>query len=64
MSATEQVLVLNNYNIENEKQFGMKRNNLIHEELSSCFWQPTPRTADVTVSKIAGYVRVGILMNR
>ena len=36
MSATYQVLVLNNYNIENEKQFGMKRNNLIHEELSAC----------------------------
>ena len=27
-------------------------------------WQPTPRTADVTVTKIAGYVRVRILMNR
>ena len=26
--------------------------------------RPTPRTADVTVTKIAGYVRVGILMNR
>ena len=24
----------------------------------------TPRTADVTVTKIAGYVRVSILMNR
>ena len=29
-----------------------------------CVWQPTPRTADVTVTKIAGYVRVRILMNR
>ena len=28
-----------------------------------CVWQPTPRTADVTVTKIAGYVRVRILMN-
>ena len=27
-------------------------------------WQPTPKTADVTVTKIAGYVRVRILMNR
>ena len=27
-------------------------------------WQPTPTTADVTVTKIAGYVRVRILMNR
>ena len=26
--------------------------------------QPTPRTADVTVTKIAGYVRVRILTNR
>ena len=26
--------------------------------------QPTPRTADVTVTKIAGYVRVCILMNQ
>ena len=24
----------------------------------ACVWQPTPRTADVTVTKIAGYVRV------
>ena len=29
-----------------------------------CVWQPTPRTADFTVTKIAGYVRVRILMNR
>ena len=29
-----------------------------------CVWQPTPRTADVTVTKIAVYVRVRILMNR
>ena len=28
------------------------------------WWQSTPRTADVTVTKIAGYVRVRILMNR
>ena len=27
-------------------------------------WQPTPKTADVTVTKFAGYVRVRILMNR
>ena len=27
-------------------------------------WQSTPRTADVTVTKIAGYIRVLILMNR
>ena len=26
--------------------------------------QPTPTTADVTVTKIAGYIRVRILMNR
>ena len=31
--------------------------------LAVCVWQSTPRTADVTVTKIAGYVRVGILMN-
>ena len=29
-----------------------------------CVWQPTPKTADVNVTKIAGYVRVRILMNR
>ena len=29
-----------------------------------CVWQPTPKTADVTVTKIAGYVRVCILMNQ
>ena len=28
-----------------------------------CVWKPTPITADVTVTKIAGYVRVRILMN-
>ena len=28
-----------------------------------CVRQPTPKTADVTVTKIAGYVRVRILMN-
>ena len=28
-----------------------------------CVWQPNPKTADVTVTKIAGYVRVRILMN-
>ena len=27
-------------------------------------WQHTPKTADVTVTEIAGYVRVRILMNR
>ena len=29
-----------------------------------CMWQSTPRTADVTVTKIAGYVRACILTNR
>ena len=29
-----------------------------------CVCKSTPRTADVTVTKIAGYVRVCILMNR
>ena len=29
-----------------------------------CVWKPNPRTADVTSTKIAGYVRVRILMNR
>ena len=29
-----------------------------------CVWQPTHKTADVNVTKIAGYVRVRILMNR
>ena len=29
-----------------------------------CVWQPTLKTADVTVTKITGYVRVRILMNR
>ena len=29
-----------------------------------CVWKPTPAMADVTVTKIAGYVRVRILMNR
>ena len=29
-----------------------------------CVWKSTPRTADVTVTKIAAYVRVRILMNR
>ena len=29
-----------------------------------CVWQPTPKTAGVTVTKIAGYVSVRILMNR
>ena len=27
-------------------------------------WQPTPTTAHVTVTKIAGYVRVRIIVNR
>ena len=27
-------------------------------------WQPTPTTADATVTEIAGYVRVHILVNR
>ena len=30
----------------------------------ACVWQSTPRTADATVTKIAGYVHVRILMNR
>ena len=29
-----------------------------------CVWQPTPRRADVTVTTIAGYVRVRILVER
>ena len=29
-----------------------------------CVWHSTPRTADVTVTKMAGYLRVRILMNR
>ena len=29
-----------------------------------CVWQSTPRTADVVVTKLAGYVRLRILMNR
>ena len=29
-----------------------------------CVWQPTPKTADVTVTKILGYVRIHIIMNR
>ena len=29
-----------------------------------CVWQPTPKTADVTVTKIASYVRVRIVINR
>ena len=32
--------------------------------LAVSVWQSTPRTADVTVSKIAGYVRIRILMNQ
>ena len=30
----------------------------------ACVCKSTPRTIDVTVAKIAGYVRVRILMNR
>ena len=29
-----------------------------------CVWKSAPRTADVTVTKIAGYVRVRILVKR
>ena len=29
-----------------------------------CMWQPTPRAADVTFTKIAGYVHVRIPMNQ
>ena len=32
--------------------------------LSVCVWTSAPRMAYVTVTKIAGYVRVRILMNR
>ena len=39
-----------------------QRFNLTIIELTMCVWQTTPRTADVT--KIAGYVRVRILMSR
>ena len=28
-----------------------------------CVWQPPPAQADVTVTKIAGYVRVRVLIN-
>ena len=30
----------------------------------ACMCQPIPKTADATVTKIAGYVHVRILMNR
>ena len=30
----------------------------------ACVWQPTPKTADVTITKITGYVRIRILMNQ
>ena len=30
----------------------------------ACVWQPTHETAAFTVTKIVGYVRVRILMNR
>ena len=33
-------------------------------DVCACVWQPTPRTAYVTVTKIASYVSVSILMNR
>ena len=36
----------------------------IIDGLAVCVWKPTPITADVTITKIAGYVRVRILMNR
>ena len=29
-----------------------------------CVWQPTPKMADITVTKIAAYVRVRILTNQ
>ena len=29
-----------------------------------CVWQPTPKMADVAVTKIEGYVRIRILMTR
>ena len=29
-----------------------------------CVWKSAPRTADLTVTKIAGFVRVRILMNQ
>ena len=31
---------------------------------SVCVWKSAPRMADVTVTKIAGYVRIRILMKR
>ena len=31
--------------------------------VAMCMWKPTPITADVPFTKIAGYVRVRILMN-
>ena len=36
---------------------------IIEVTMYVCVWQPIPRTVDVTVTKIAGYVRVRILMN-
>ena len=36
----------------------------IHVAGWQCVWKSAPRTADVTVTKIAGYVRIRILMNR
>ena len=37
---------------------------IIELTMCPCVWQSTPKTADVTVTKIACYVRVRILMNR
>ena len=59
---------------EKELDFDKVRNNNIISNynrasdtsvcLSMCVCKSTPRTADVTFTKITGYVRVRILMNR
>ena len=37
---------------------------IIELTMWQCVWQPTPKTADVTVNKIAGYGHVRLLVNR
>ena len=46
------------------RKFSSWNLNIIELTVWLAVWQPTPRTADVTVTKIAGYVRVRILMHR
>ena len=38
--------------------------NIVSYIFWTCVWQPTPRTADVTVTKTGGYVCARILMTR